>query len=218
MQRFTQPFVRPFTQPSLMFGEDLLGFVGFHSAAFVIAKPAPAYAPWLTQRCQTLHDRIGVGGTNITAGLRQSLALLRFAPPGVQKRIWLLSDGEANVESGDPLWSVVGEARGCFCNINTIGFGDKFDEATLRKISSATHSGKFVSVRTLRELTNAFGVVFHSTNGHNGHRRHHHRAETTILAIDLSVSMQGSMEGKPKVKVVEEAVLELIKFKQRVFS
>lgn len=219
MPRFAQPFSQPSVHPSPMFGEDLLGFVGFHGAAFVIAKPASAHAPWLTQRSQILHDRIGGGGTNITAGLRQSLALLRFTPPGVQRRIWLLSDGEANVETGAPLWAVVEEARRAYVNINTIGFGDKFDEATLHKISSATHSGKFVSVRTLRELTNAFGVVFHSANGHNDHRRYHrHRAETTILAIDLSASMQESMEGRPKVSVVEEAVLELIKFKQRVFS
>lgn len=202
-----------------MYGEDRLGFVGFHDLAFVIARPVSAHAPWLAQRGQTLHEKVGGNYTNLTAGVRQALTLFQWTPPGVARRMWVLSDGEANRET-DTLWAVVEQARQAYVNVNCVGVGDKFDEPTLRKIAEGTHNGKFVPVHTLRELTNAFGVVFHTNgNGSNGHHRYHpHRAETTILVIDLSLSMTGPMEGKPKVTVVEEAVSHLITFKQQMFS
>jgi len=206
--------------PAPLLGQDTLGFVLFHDRAFVVARPAPVYAPWLAARAAQLHIKVGGERTNLTAGIQQSTALLRWAPPGVQRRMWVLSDGEANVET-DGLMRAVEEARQAYININCVGFGDKFDEPTLRKIAAATYAGKFVPVKTLRELTNAFTVVFHSNgngNGNGHHRYHPHRAETTILCIDASLSMTGGMEGKRKIDVVEEAVQELIRFKCRMFS
>lgn len=196
-------------------GPDHIGIVGFQHRAFVIAKPAEPHAAWLQERSQRLHERVGGEGTNIAAGLRTSVELLRTTWSGVLRRIWLLSDGEPNVEVG-AIPMAVEEARRAYVNINTIGFGDEYDEALLRQVASATHNGKFIPVRTLRQLSDA---LIQGDNGNGGlPGRHHHRAETTVLCIDLSLSMNEPMEGRRKIDIVEEAILHLLNWKQRVFS
>lgn len=196
-----------------VYGSDRIGIVGFGETGFVIARPAEPHAAWLLERSQQLHTKVA-GNTNMTDGLRKSVEMLKMTPPGILRRIWLLSDGEANREV-DSLWSTVLEARAAFINVNTIGFGDQFDEGVLRRLSAATHRGQFVPVRTLRELTDALVI---GSNGDGGPKHHHHRAETTVLCIDLSTSMNGAMEGTTKVTVVEQAVLALLHYKQQCFS
>lgn len=197
-----------------VYAPDRIGMVGFHDQGFIIAKPAVPHTARLQERSQRLHERVAGSGTNLTDGLRLAVAMLQQSPPGILRRIWLLTDGYPNRETSG-IMPAVKAARQAYINLNTIAFGDQCDEALLRRMSAATHNGKFVSVHTLRELTNALVV---SANGHNGPQRHHHRAETTILAIDLSGSMLGPMDGKSKVAVIEEAVLHLLHYKQQCFS
>lgn len=208
-----RPLHQPF--PQKVFAPDRIGLVGFHDVAFVIAYPALAHSAKLLDRSQSLHGRVGGSGTNITDGLRKSVEMLTSAPKGVLRRIWLLTDGYPNRETG-AIMSVVEQARRAYVNVNTIGFGNSYDEGLLRQISSATHNGQFVPIRSLRELSMALttGSSNHSSEG----RRRFHRAETTVLAIDLSPSMTEPMEGKTKVQVVQEAVLHLLNYKQRCFS
>jgi hypothetical protein len=125
-----------------------------------------------------------------------------------------LSDGYPNRET-DQILSVVAEARAAWVNINCIGFGDQYDEALLRRISEATHNGHFIPVRTLRQLSSALVA---GPNGNGREARHLHRAEVTILSLDLSGSMVMPMEERRKIDVVEEAVLHLLHFKQKCFS
>ena len=193
-------------------GPDRIGLVGFHDNGFPIAKPAAAYQAWLQERTLNLHQRVGGNGTNITDGLRQSVAMLQATPPGIYRRIWLLTDGYPNREE-DRLYQVVDEARRAHININTIGFGDAYDVELLRRISTATHNGKFVPVASLRQLTDALVTAGASHGG--GQRR---RAECTVLAIDLSGSMVGPMEGRRKIEIVQEAILRLLHYKQSCFS
>ena len=190
---------------------DRIALVGFHDKGFVIALPAEAHAPWLQERAVQLHKRLG-GCTNLADGLAKGIDLLERTPRPYLRRIWLLSDGEPNV-GVDRIWPTVARAKGAYINVNTIGFGDSFDGALLRRIATGTHNGKFVSVQTLRELTKAL-VAYADPKGSRGPRR----PETTALVIDLSGSMGGSMEGKSKVQVVEEAILHLLTYKQRMWS
>lgn len=189
---------------------DRIGLVGFHEHGFVIARPAEPFAPWLVERSQTLRQRLG-GRTNIADGLRQALHLLEATPPGIYRKIWLLSDGEPNVEveSLGPLVAACHESR---INLNTIGFGDAYDELLLRRLADATHRGKFVPVQGLRELTRTLAET--DLPARPGPRR----AETAVLVIDCSGSMAEPMEGRRKIAVVEEAILHLIHYKQRLFS
>lgn len=206
-----QPTSRPVPTSSrrVVMGADRTGMVGFHDTGFVIARPAEAYSHWLQTRTQRLHERVAGNGTNITDGLRQSVKLLQSVPPGILRRIWLLTDGYPNREE-DRIYQVVEEAAQARVNINTIGFGDSYCVDLLKRISSATHNGKFMPVANLRELTEALV----KTGGHN----HAHRAECTVLAIDLSGSMTEPMEGRSKIQVVQEAILMLLNFKQACFS
>jgi Mg-chelatase subunit ChlD len=198
----------------VIMGADRIGLVGFNDNGFVMAKPAEAYCHWLQERTTKLHERISGSSTNITDGLRKSIEMLQKTPPGILRRIWLLTDGYPNLET-DQIYCVVDEARQAYININTIGFGDRYDEALLRRISGATHNGKFIPVASLRELTDA---LVKAGGNHNQSHRHHHRAECAVIAIDLSGSMTESMGGKRKIDIVEEAILHLLHYKQQCFS
>lgn len=148
----------------------------------------------------------------MTDGLRKSLDVFNYIPKGVLKRIYLLSDGEANREV-DGLADQVRLARENYVNINTIGFGDSYDEATLRSIAGGTHNGRFIPVNSLRELSRA--LLLNSNGGGKGRA---HRSETSVLAIDLSSSMNGPMEGSTKIKIVEEAIFHLLVAKRQMYS
>jgi Mg-chelatase subunit ChlD len=192
-------------------GTDRIAIVGFHDEAMVIAKPAEPHAAWLQERSSRLHEKVTGSWTNMTDGLRKAIQILERTPSGIYRKIWLLTDGYPNRETSY-LMQAVEQARQARININCIGFGDKYDEELLRRISGATHNGKFVPVQTLRELTDA--LVLSSGN----RNQHHHRAETCVLTIDLSVSMLDSMEGKRKIDIVEQAILQLLHYKQQCFS
>jgi hypothetical protein len=198
----------------MIYAPDRIGLVGFHDRAFVIARPTEPFKGWLQHRAQQLHEKLGGSGTNIADGLRQAVELLEQTPPGVLRRVWLLSDGEANREV-DGIMPAIERARAAYVNVNCIGIGDKFDEALLRRIAAACHNGKFVPITTLRELTDA--LLARGDAPGNGCRRHH-RSETTVITCDCSLSMSEQMDGKPKIRVVEEATLRLLLHKQRNFS
>ncbi len=195
-----------------VYGPDRIGMIGFNDRGFVLAQPADAFAPALLECSQKLHTYVG-GMTNMAEGLREAIRLLEGVRPGVGRRIWLLSDGYPNVKVKQ-IDHEVERAAGAWIRICTIGFGDQYDEGLLRRISEATR-GRFVAVHTLRELTEA---LVRATGSEVWRNRRRHRAETTILAIDLSASMNEAMEGKTKVAVVEEAVLQLLYYKQKCWS
>ena len=139
--------------------------------------------------------------------------MLAVTPPGFYRRIWLLSDGLPNRET-DQIIPVARQARRLYINVNTIGFGDSYDEELLRAISATTHNGKFFRVSSLRQLSEA---LIRSGAG-NGPRKTHEHAEATVICVDLSGSMVNPMGGKRKIEVLEEALLHLIHYKQRCFS
>ena len=208
---------------------DRIGIVGFNDQARIIANLAGPHDPLLLKRTQQLHDYV-TGGTNMTAGLRLGIEMLETVPRGTYRRIWLLSDGAPTVNAGE-LDQMVQRARHSYVNINTIAFGAKphssvvnwllsivgfgynHDEGILRRIAQGTHNGHFVSVSSLRGLANTL-------TGSNGASAEvpYHRPEATVLSIDLSASMNESMEGRKKVQIVEEACLHLLLYKQELYS
>jgi Mg-chelatase subunit ChlD len=196
-----------------VYGADQVGIVGFNTTGFPLVPPCPAFDHRLQAAITTLSSRCA-GGTNLTAGLRESLTLLKQAPPGYLRRLWLLTDGEPNAEV-DGILPTVADACAAWVNINTIGFGDSYNRGLLERIAVGTHRGRFVPVQSLRELTD---VLLADQRSARAGGRWHHRAEVTVLALDLSPSMLGPMEGRTKVAVVQEAVTRLLAFKQRCFS
>ena len=211
-KQFPFPGRRPFAIRK-QFGPDRIGFVGFHEEGFVIAKPADAFASWLQQRAAALPDRISGSCTNLAAGLDMSLAMLRRTPPGVLKRVWLLTDGLPNMDN-HRVGQLVRDAKNAHVNINTIAFGDPryCDTRLLRRISSATHNGYYFSIDNLRDLSDAL------IRGGGLPKPSSHRSETTILCVDLSGSMLGPMNGHRKIDVVVEAIMALLRYKQQVWS
>ncbi len=219
INRFKKQFknfivVKPPTPRRIVTGSDQIAFVGFHDRAFVISSLAKPGDAKLQQRALQLHTKVAGSWTNISDGLRKSVNLLKNSPSGVLRRIWLLSDGEPNLEVNS-IFPIIADARRNYINVNTIGFGDSFDENLLRRMAQATHNGRFFSVRNLRQLT---AVLLADAKKNPVAKRRQHRAENTVLAIDCSISMHGMMENTTKIRVVEEAVLQLLLYKQRMFS
>lgn len=190
---------------------DLIGIVGFATTSSLLAEPSIASAQPLIGAIQQLHKR-GGGGTNIAAGLRSAGRVLRNAPKGFRKRVWLLSDGEATDEQGT-IVPTAQSLRSEFVNINTIGFGNSFDRRTLELISATTHNGRFFQVTDIAALTAALMSA--------APRNHHSVAskpEVTIFCIDLSGSMSEPMGNTTKIATVEAALLSLLDYKRRMFS
>jgi Mg-chelatase subunit ChlD len=196
-----------------IFGADQVGLVGFHSTGLTLVPPSSAFDHRLQQAVADLGSLCG-SYTNLTAGLRQGLALLRQVPRAYLRRLWLLTDGYPNVDVGG-ISAAVADLRAARINVNTIGFGDSYDRALLEQIARATHRGRFVPVQSLRELTDA---LLADPRPVRAGGRSHHRPEVTVLALDLSASMVEPMEGRTKFAVVQEALTRLLAFKQRLFS
>jgi Mg-chelatase subunit ChlD len=193
---------------------DLVGLVGFHDQGFIVAKPAEPHAHWLQERVASLPKRVSGESTNMTDGLRKGLQLLEKTPRNRYRRIWLLTDGK-NRREQDKLMSIVAHARRLHVNINTIGFGNPgsiyYDPDMLKKISGATHNGRFVPVSSLRQLSKALkgGARFGLGN---------RKAETTVLVIDCSGSMTQPMGNQQRIEVVVEAITHLLHYKQKCFT
>jgi Mg-chelatase subunit ChlD len=200
--------------PHRVYDSDRVALVGFNDQGFVISPPKTPHEPVLQQSVANLHKKVSGHFTNITDGLRKALVLIEREPRGVLRRCWLLTDGYPNPRSNDVL-DVARQAYRLHCNIMTIGFGNPgdYDEELLRQISAATHNGKYVSVQSLAELTKA--LVSTDTGVH---RRRRHRAEVSVLIIDLSGSMTRQMGNTTKIAVVEQAILQLLYYKQQLFA
>jgi hypothetical protein len=201
--------------PGKRYGADMIGLGIFHDDYRLIAKPMEAHNAKLQELITSLPDQVSGRGTNLTAGLMGAVRMAERAPAGCLRRVWVLSDGDPNIDV-DGLYRAVEEARKRRININTIGFGNpgarEYDPELLKRISKATHNGRFVPVDSLRSLSRA--LVGNSRNHH--HR--HHRQEITVMSIDCSLSMNADMKGKRRIEVVVEALMHLLRYKQQCFS
>lgn len=189
--------------------QDLIGLVGFNDAAFAIVEPTHAFDARLQQAAAALPART-TGGTHLVAGLHAGVQMLAARPCNHRGRLWLLTDGYPTTGQ-DQLQATLAAARCIRANINTIGFGDTYDEQLLRSIAAATHNGRFVPVTSLRQLTDALVSRPPKTQAQ-------FTPETTVLALDLSGSMDQPMDGKSKITIVQEALIRLLLIKQRLFS
>ncbi len=193
---------------------DMLSFVVFAERTKTLAPFSSAYDAQVVSAVENIPEAINdIGGsTNLTAGLRAAIDLLTTMPRGLLRRIWLLTDGEDNIDS-DRLFDEVERARAFHINVNTIGFGDpaNFNESRLREIARRTHNGRYLPVATAQML----GHVLRSkptrpTAVHHG--------EATVYVIDGSGSMLDLMGSKRKIEVVRDTLRELLVYKQKMFS
>ena len=192
---------------------DMLSLVTFGDQAAVRSPLVSAFDAGLAGTVGKL-DKITPGWTNIAAGLRVGVDLLSAAPRGLRRRLWLLSDGRANVDVAG-IMPQVARARDAWININTIGFGDPndYDEAAMRAISQGTHNGRFMSAHTAEKLHEVFRGVGRATRERFG------KGEATCFVIDTSGSMfSEQMGGRPRIEVVKSAVFGLIAYKQANWS
>lgn len=189
---------------------DLLALVVFAEKAAMISPFVSAYDPNFKKAVMSLPDQIA-SCTNLTAGIRLSTELLSQAPRGLRRRVWCLSDGQDNVET-DLLAFEVARARKNHININTIAFG--FDAQAspdrLASVSAGTRTGRFVSVGHAKRL----GQVLKDTP----RRNQAHQGEATVFCIDVSPSMRDVAGRGSKIEIVRDVMLNLIEYKQKMWS
>lgn len=204
-----------FLRTAPVYGSDRIALVVFNDDGKPLAVPAKPFAPWLQSRIQQLPLSISGNCTNLAAGFDASIKMLQRTPPGIQRRIWLLSDGLPNRDTAR-IQSLVRIARDSHININTVQFGDNghANAQLLKTIANGTHNGTFYRIGNLRDLKHALM----RGSKRIGPTRRHHRSETTVFCIDTSGSMLGSMEGRRKIDVVVEALLILLEYKQKTWS
>lgn len=192
-------------------GTDLIGVIGFHDKAFPISLPAEPWGNKLGQRVRTLPNRIG-GATDIAGALRLALDMSRKCPKGSRRRIWLLSDGDANINVQDaiPAARAIAKAR---INLNVVAFGEAANSQFLKTLAAQTHNGKFVSVHSLQQMSAALkrdSIV---------KRKSQHRQEVAILCVDCSYSMtSGDMGGMTRIEAVRDAIQALCSYKAQVWG
>lgn len=192
---------------------DLIALITYGDSATVRSRLVSAFDPTFASTIGKL-DKITPGYTNTAAGLRAGVDLLSQAPRGLRRRLWLLSDGAANVDVNG-INPQVQRARKAWININTVGFGDprEFDERALRAIAAGTHNGKYMEATTAEALSK----VFRKAAGRRGGR--FSKGEATAFVIDTSGSMFfQKMNGRSRIEVVKSAMYGLITWKQRVWS
>ena len=99
-------------------------------------------------------------------------------------------------------------------NINTIGFDHPggYDRALLERIAAATHNPRFTEAQTLDWLTATFrGPAKPRKPGS-------HRGEATVFLIDVSSPLASAMGDPRAIDVVAPAMVDLIKYKQVMWS
>ena len=119
--------------------QGLVGIVSFCSEATVIHRPVPGGA-----NCYSLVQSLDLfqtnPNTNISAGLEQSQDLIDLHPKAAQRRIILLSDGEAN--TGPPPIEVAQAIKDTGTQIDVVGIGGSpsaINEPDLKQIASLWH-------------------------------------------------------------------------------
>jgi Mg-chelatase subunit ChlD len=216
--RPTQPsFVPKQARPQGIQCPDMLSLIGFNDDAQLLSPFVSAFDAKFVNATQGLPAAVGGGSTNITAGLRLANNLLSRMPKGLRRRIWLLSDGGGNhpEDLRGGITSEVERARQQFTNVNCIGFGDpgQFNKELLTRISNATHNGKYFEATTI----SALGATLRRAAGPRQHVNH--RGEATAFVIDCSGSMVlFKMGERRRIDVVRDAMVDLIRYKQAMWS
>jgi Ca-activated chloride channel homolog len=127
-------------------------------------------------------DGIQVRGTTcISCGLEQGYASLAKAPGNVQRRLILLSDGQANhgLKGAAPLGSLARKGRGGEVVTSTIGLGAGYDAPVMNAIAESG-AGRYYFVHNARAITNVLEAELN-------HIR-------TVMVRDLRVELR-SVEG-----------------------
>jgi Mg-chelatase subunit ChlD len=196
---------------------DMLSLIGFNDDAKMLSPFVSAFDAGFVKAVQGLPMAVTGSATNMTAGLRLANDLLARMPKGLRRRIWLLSDGGGNhpEDLAGGITRQVTRAREQYTNINTIGFGDpgQFNKELLGCIAAATHNGKYFEATTVHAL----GTTFRRAAGRD--RNAAHRGEATVFVIDCSGSMAVyQMGGRQRIEVVRDAMIDLLRYKQAVWS
>lgn len=122
--------------------EDRITLVSFSTEARIEAEHVAGDDPLLSL---AIGDLAAHGQTNIYDGLRVGYdAVERYAEPGLQNRLILLSDGEATagITSTSKLSNLSAEYSLAGYGLSTIGVGEEFDPVLMRELSE-NGSGAF---------------------------------------------------------------------------
>lgn len=189
---------------------DLIALVTFGDTATVVCDFVGAFDPKFVSSVLKLPGYVK-GCTNLNAGVLRAVHLLKNAPDGLYRKIYLLSDGGENI-GAEKTMQTVAFAKKNRINIVTIPFGKFHDDIKkMQAIADATHNGKMMAAHDAEQLAKVFKNTVPRSKGFS-------RGEASVFVIDVSASMSESMDGKTRIEVVVQALIGLIKYKQAVWS
>jgi len=184
---------------------DRMAVVCFHGQAYILKGLTSPLDPSLFGVINGLPNHLG-SYTNMAAGLSKGYQILSKSPRGTNRRIYLLSDGESDLSSIQPVVDKCIQAR---ININTIAFASSIGKDILKSIANQTHNGQFFFARNLIELTDAI-VPRPKANSSKVKNPEH-----TVFICDVSWSMNENLEGRRRIDAVVQALHGLLKYKQQ---
>lgn len=117
---------------------DIVSIYGFSNGVFEVAPPTVISAGSRGALMQSLRRIIADGGTNMWDGMQAGIAQMARAPTTHSlRRIFLISDGHANIGPSDPvsLGNLAANATESGTQITAIGIGYDYDQTTLAALA-----------------------------------------------------------------------------------
>ncbi|CAF2950246.1 unnamed protein product [Rotaria sp. Silwood2] len=149
---------------NLLHDDDIVHLVAYDNNVSIVFEDAPASA---RQALYSTVEAIKTGGsTNLSGGIETGANLLaRYEHPGYSKRMFVLSDGLANVgvKTKEEIMKVVTKYNEKGIIIDSFGVGEDFDAGIMKGIAEAGH-GQFFFLESAEVIvtliTNALQSVF----------------------------------------------------------
>ena len=127
---------------------DYLAIISFDYAIEVHIPMQPVGSLKAADIRRNLAELSPRGGTNIELGYRHGLAEAAKAPSGVETKLVLLSDGQANNGEKDPqvLAQLAAQATEHLVSTATLGIGTGYNELLMSAIAESGHGNHFAAV------------------------------------------------------------------------
>ncbi|MBE9032921.1 VWA domain-containing protein [filamentous cyanobacterium LEGE 11480] len=136
---------------------DRIAIVGFdHEATVIVPNQTIDNLDWIEQQLSQL---TAAGGTNIDAGIKAGIEELAKGKKDTISQLLLLTDGENEHGSNDRCLKLAELATSYTMTINSLGFGDRWNQDVLEQIADAG-GGALSHIATPNQASTEFEKLF----------------------------------------------------------
>jgi Ca-activated chloride channel homolog len=136
---------------------DRIAIVGFdHEATVIVPNQTIENLAWIETQ---LSQIAAVGGTNIDAGIKAGIEELAKGKKDTISQLLLLTDGENEHGNNDRCLKLAALATSYAMTINSLGFGDRWNQDILEQIADAG-GGALAHIATPAQASDEFAKLF----------------------------------------------------------